>query len=51
MVFQTYQNLYKINNNLCQQCGSCIAICPQKAIKFEIANNGLMTLNILAIVR
>lgn len=47
MVFQTYQNLYKINNNLCQQCGSCIAICPQKAIKFEIANNGLMTLNIL----
>jgi coenzyme F420-reducing hydrogenase beta subunit len=47
MVFQTYQNLYKINNNLCQQCGACIAICPQKAIKYEIANNGLMNLNIL----
>lgn len=46
MIYQI-DNKYNIDNNLCQQCGTCIAICPHKAINYEITDNGLMSLNIL----
>lgn len=34
-------NLISFSYEFCQQCGSCIAVCPQKAITFQPINNGL----------
>lgn len=39
-------NTIQFDSTLCQQCGTCEAICPKQAIKLNRGKNGLMNINV-----
>ena len=36
----SFENQIKYSYSLCQQCGACEAVCPKKAISFEMLEDG-----------
>lgn len=47
MIFHDNTNIIQFNAKLCQQCGSCIAICPKNAIVYHRnPTSGILEINI-----